>query len=515
MQPALRPRHARHGQVHHLVHQHPIASYCSDVVSRPGVSGSQRRFAEGRTAVHAVAARPAAATPAPAPGSGRSSLPTVSAQRSTHWRAVSRWVASKSGVNCSSICAAGHGRLPSITGCSSGASAARPGATRRPPRTQPRATRAGGTRSGQTRSDGAASVSDSVAQIRRGSMARRAAASPCRSHWRECAIIGAVARMQWNSLSDRRQRLRRRGHALCRRAWVHVALRKLTRLVGARPAVAAAAAPRCHGDRPHGDRQRGDPAEPGTPRSAASPAATRPAPDLSGFRLMPLGKFSLDTRVQLARRAEVSLDVQYYHFENDETGRWLLRALRDAADRGVRVRLLIDDFYTGGQDELFARVRRAQERRGAHLQPVLLRARHRAGRALPGVGGRLEARQPPHAQQAVHRRRRDGGDRRAQRRQRILPAQPEGRQLHRRRRLHGRLGAAAAAGPVRPLLERRRGLPDPQRGAQPARRPSVLREHFEPVDRPGASRRRPTRCRPTTSSATARSPKTSTTAASA
>jgi putative cardiolipin synthase len=78
-----------------------------------------------------------------------------------------------------------------------------------------------------------------------------------------------------------------------------------------------------------------------------------PAPDLSGFRLMPLGLFSLDTRVQLARRAEVSLDVQYYHFENDETGRWLLRALRDAAERGVRVRLLIDDLYTGGHDELF------------------------------------------------------------------------------------------------------------------------------------------------------------------
>ena len=78
-----------------------------------------------------------------------------------------------------------------------------------------------------------------------------------------------------------------------------------------------------------------------------------PSPDLSGFRLMPLGLFSLDTRVQLARRAEVSLDVQYYHFENDESGRWLLRALRDAAERGVRVRLLIDDLYTGGQDPLW------------------------------------------------------------------------------------------------------------------------------------------------------------------
>ena len=77
---------------------------------------------------------------------------------------------------------------------------------------------------------------------------------------------------------------------------------------------------------------------------------SQPAPELSGFRLIPLGLFSLDTRVQLARRAEVSLDVQYYHFEADETGRWLLRAIRDAAQRGVRVRLLIDDLYTGGLD---------------------------------------------------------------------------------------------------------------------------------------------------------------------
>jgi len=81
--------------------------------------------------------------------------------------------------------------------------------------------------------------------------------------------------------------------------------------------------------------------------------AAPPAPDASGFRLMPLGTFSLDARVELARRAEATLDVQYYHFETDWTGRWLLRALRDAADRGVRVRLLIDDLYTGGHDALF------------------------------------------------------------------------------------------------------------------------------------------------------------------
>ena len=91
------------------------------------------------------------------------------------------------------------------------------------------------------------------------------------------------------------------------------------------------------------------------PDTALGRLARRSAPDedSSGFRLMPLGPFSLDARVELAQRAQVSLDVQYYHFENDETGRWLIRALRDAAQRGVRVRLLLDDLYTGGHDMLF------------------------------------------------------------------------------------------------------------------------------------------------------------------
>ncbi|WP_188564583.1 phospholipase D family protein [Undibacterium terreum] len=78
-----------------------------------------------------------------------------------------------------------------------------------------------------------------------------------------------------------------------------------------------------------------------------------PAPELSGFRLMPLGSFSLDTRLQLAHRAEATLDLQYYQFQDDETGRLLLRAVADAAKRGVRVRLLLDDFYTSGSDTLF------------------------------------------------------------------------------------------------------------------------------------------------------------------
>ena len=61
--------------------------------------------------------------------------------------------------------------------------------------------------------------------------------------------------------------------------------------------------------------------------------AGQPATDASGFRLLPLGSFSLDARVQLARRAEASIDAQYYHFANDDSGRWLLRAGRGSLTR--------------------------------------------------------------------------------------------------------------------------------------------------------------------------------------
>ena len=83
-------------------------------------------------------------------------------------------------------------------------------------------------------------------------------------------------------------------------------------------------------------------------------AAAPPGEPLSGFRLLPMPQFSLHARIELARRAQRSIDVQYYLVQNDETGRYLLRALRDAAARGVRVRLLVDDLYTAGADPLFA-----------------------------------------------------------------------------------------------------------------------------------------------------------------
>jgi putative cardiolipin synthase len=63
----------------------------------------------------------------------------------------------------------------------------------------------------------------------------------------------------------------------------------------------------------------------------------------SGFRILPYGVEGLLLRAQLVRAAERSIDIQYYIFAEDGTGKLLQRSILEAADRGVRIRLLIDD----------------------------------------------------------------------------------------------------------------------------------------------------------------------------
>lgn len=72
----------------------------------------------------------------------------------------------------------------------------------------------------------------------------------------------------------------------------------------------------------------------------------------SGFRLLPLGAYALDARLALIGRATRTLDLQVYIMENDESGRAVFAALRDAALRGVRVRLLLDDLNSAGAEPL-------------------------------------------------------------------------------------------------------------------------------------------------------------------
>ena len=77
-------------------------------------------------------------------------------------------------------------------------------------------------------------------------------------------------------------------------------------------------------------------------------------PDSSGFGLLHSGQDALAVRLFLANLAERSLDLQYYIFKGDTSGRLLTEHLLRAADRGVRVRLLVDDNNLAGQDPIVA-----------------------------------------------------------------------------------------------------------------------------------------------------------------
>lgn len=70
----------------------------------------------------------------------------------------------------------------------------------------------------------------------------------------------------------------------------------------------------------------------------------------SGFLLLGNGLDAFVARALLAHYAERSIDAQYYLFHNDLTGRLLIDQLLKAADRGVRVRLLVDDMDLEGRD---------------------------------------------------------------------------------------------------------------------------------------------------------------------
>src|SRR2546427_9621102 len=77
-------------------------------------------------------------------------------------------------------------------------------------------------------------------------------------------------------------------------------------------------------------------------------------PGQSGVFALQEGLDAFAARVLLAGAAEHTLDVQYYIWHHDMSGTLLLEALHRAADRGVRVRLLLDDNNTTGLDPWIA-----------------------------------------------------------------------------------------------------------------------------------------------------------------
>jgi len=73
-------------------------------------------------------------------------------------------------------------------------------------------------------------------------------------------------------------------------------------------------------------------------------------PDTSWFKLLNTGKDTLIDRLALIDSAKTSIDAQYFLWLEDGVGSLLFERLLAAADRGVRIRLLLDDSFLSGED---------------------------------------------------------------------------------------------------------------------------------------------------------------------
>jgi cardiolipin synthase C len=79
-------------------------------------------------------------------------------------------------------------------------------------------------------------------------------------------------------------------------------------------------------------------------------------PTNSGIHILDDGAEAFAARRGLLRLAETSIDAQYYMWHADLTGHLLLQDVLAAAERGVRVRLLLDDNTTAGTDDILLAV---------------------------------------------------------------------------------------------------------------------------------------------------------------
>ncbi|MEO6322835.1 MAG: phospholipase D family protein [Polaromonas sp.] len=70
----------------------------------------------------------------------------------------------------------------------------------------------------------------------------------------------------------------------------------------------------------------------------------------SGFALVGNAELAFTSRMTLIKAAQKTLDIQYYAIFADDTTARMFDALREAAGRGVRIRILLDDFNTSGKN---------------------------------------------------------------------------------------------------------------------------------------------------------------------
>jgi putative cardiolipin synthase len=109
-----------------------------------------------------------------------------------------------------------------------------------------------------------------------------------------------------------------------------------------------------------GDIEAGDPSHALTPAADGLLAdfsqgcEARVAADESCFLLLDRNNEDLQWRLALIDSAQVSIDLQTFIWANDFSGRLLISRMLKAAERGVRLRLLVDDFPTRGRDRAIA-----------------------------------------------------------------------------------------------------------------------------------------------------------------
>ncbi len=106
----------------------------------------------------------------------------------------------------------------------------------------------------------------------------------------------------------------------------------------------------------------------------------------SGFHLLVSGMEAFSIRAALAESAQRTLDLQYYILSEDTTTQLLLYRVLRAAERGVRVRLLIDDLYALGKDIDLASFSAQPNIEVRVFNPFLSRGRLGASQALEFLG---------------------------------------------------------------------------------------------------------------------------------
>ena len=85
-------------------------------------------------------------------------------------------------------------------------------------------------------------------------------------------------------------------------------------------------------------------------QAVAARAAKAGTRNDSGFALVSSAELAFTSRMTLIKEAQKTLDIQYYAIFADDTTERMFDALREAAARGVRIRLLLDDFNTAGKN---------------------------------------------------------------------------------------------------------------------------------------------------------------------